>query len=231
MPTSSVNEITSFLIIGSLFIFKNELVKLWAIPSLPLQFVLVHNITNFPEKRPTYFFVLIFIVVQNAITIYINDRAQHKLNLIGEVHDISTFGQKAIRPSWFIKAANIGRGLDLSGAEKEKFAIAIKIFAGIITWIGAFRRIFRHVLIKKSVIRFCEFKSFSDWNRRRKNYRLQYLLQVLQGKIIVSGELHWRIYQRIVPVQMCVANKNFLTEIKIDMAHLRLLLIYQFIIF
>lgn len=84
--------------------------------------------------------------------------------------------------------------------------------------------------MKETVIFFCEPESFRGWRCFGEYGRLHDLLQVLQRKIIMGGEIHRGIDQAVFTIVMRITYKNLLTEIEILFVVGRRLNIDKFIV-
>src|SRR5262249_56347299 len=96
--------------------------------SFAMQFIIVNNISHFPEKGITDLIIVVSVIVQNAIMICINGCGEHKLYLIFEIDDISNVGKKAVSPTGFVEHPDVRRYRSSIRPKEKEFRIAVKIF-------------------------------------------------------------------------------------------------------
>ena len=69
----------------------------------PGQFVLVNDIPHFFKEWISRFFILVFIIVQYAVLIHVDNSADHKFQVVFEIHDIGSVDKKTVGPSRLIE--------------------------------------------------------------------------------------------------------------------------------
>ena len=70
--------------------------QIWFVFPFSFKFIIIDEITNLFEKRVTFLFIFVFVVIQNTITVHIDNSAEHELYFIFEINDICHIGQEAV---------------------------------------------------------------------------------------------------------------------------------------
>jgi hypothetical protein len=120
-----------------------------------VQFIFINNLPDLFQEWVAAAFILILIVVQNTIIIYVYIAAEHELDIVLEIDNITHICKEAVRPTGFIETADIwGNGV-LACPEEKKFGIAIEKFNRIVSGETAFGGQPGHIIIEEPVIPGC----------------------------------------------------------------------------